>query len=685
MHAFPVSRMTNPLLSRDFEIPFDRIRTEHVVPAVREALARAAGELDALVDEPAPRTYENTVQRLDELVDRLDRVVGPVSHLVGVMSTPELREAYDAVLPEFSAFYAQLPLHEGLWRAVRAYAETDDARALRGVRARHLEKSLREFRRAGADLPPERKARVQEIRVELSQLHTRFSNNTLDATNAFELILTDEADLAGLPESARSRARAAAEAKGQSGWRFTLQVPSYAPFMQYSERRELRERMYTAYMNRASAGEHDNRPLLGRILELRRELTGILGYESFADYRLEESMVKSGRRALEFVTDLADRTQPYWEREVEQLTQHAHALGLEPLRAWDVAYVMEHLRRERFDFDEEALRPYFPMARVLDGMFELARRLFGIRVVERPIDAVWHDEVDYYEIRDEETGVHLGSFYADWFPRESKRGGAWMDSFITGGPRDDGFAPHLGLMVGNFSPPEAGQPALLTHREVETTFHEFGHLLHHCLSRVDVPARAGTNVSRDWVELPSQIMENWCWEREALDLFARHHETGESIPEELFRRMKAARTFMAANHQMRQLSFGTADLKLHLEYDPARDGDVVAYVQRVMERFAIRPEFARNHFIASFTHVFAGGYAAGYYSYLWSEVLDADAFTRFAEAGLFDRETGRAYVDAILSRGDSADPEDLFREFMGRDPDLDALLRRNLGEPVAAG
>jgi oligopeptidase A len=280
--------------------------------------------------------------------------------------------------------------------------------------------------------------------------------------------------------------------------------------------------------------------------------------------------------------------------------------------------------------------------------------------------------------------VHLGSFYADWFPRESKRGGAWMNSFVTGGPRGDGFAPHLGLMVGNFTQPEGDRPALLTHREVETTFHEFGHLLHHCLSRVEVAARAGTNVPRDWVELPSQIMENWCWEKDALDLFARHHESGEPIPDELFRKMKAARTFMSANHQMRQLSFGTVDLKLHIEYDPAADGDVVAYAQRIMEGFSIRPEFARNHFIASFTHVFAGGYAAGYYSYLWSEVLDADAFTRFQEAGLFDRATGRAYVEAILSRGDSADPDTLFREFMGRDPDLEALLRRNLGAAAAA-
>jgi oligopeptidase A len=672
--------MTNPLLSRDFNIPFDRIRTEHVVPAVRSALAEAAAELDALVQDEAPRTYHTTIERLDAMIERLDRVIGPVSHLVSVMNTRELREAYDAILPEFSAFYAQLPLNDGLWRAVREYAETAEAAALTGVRKRHLEKTVREFVRAGADLPAEQKQRVQEIRVELSQLHTAFSNNTLDATNAFELHLSDEAELAGLPDSARSRARAAAEAKDMPGWRFTLQLPSYVPFMQYSERGDLRERMYTAYMNRGAAGAHDNRPLLGRILELRRELARLLGYTDFADYRLDESMVTSGERALAFVTDLTDRTRPYWEREIDELVEYGHTLGLDPLQPWDVAFVMERLRQKRFDFDEEALRPYFPLESVLSGLFEITRRLFGIRVLERPLAAVWHPEVKYYEIRDEAEDVHLGSFYADWFPRESKRGGAWMDSFITGGPRTDGFAPHLGLMVGNFTPPEHERPALLTHREVETTFHEFGHLLHHCLSRVEVAARAGTKVPRDWVELPSQIMENWCWEKDALDLFARHHETGEPIPDELFRKMKAARTFMAANHQMRQLSFGVTDLKLHIQYDPTTDGDVVAYAQRVMEEFSIRPEFAHNHFIASFTHVFAGGYASGYYSYLWSEVLDADAFTRFQESGLFDRATGQAYVEAILSRGDSADPAELFREFMGREPDLGALLRRNLGE-----
>ncbi len=670
----------NPLLSREFRIPFDRIAPEHVGPAVRQALSDAEQELAQLIAQHEERTYDNTIQRLDDLLERLGRVVGPVSHLIGVENTPELRDAYNAVLPEFSAFYARLPLNEGLWRAVRSYAESAEAQSLGGVRRRHFEKTVREFLRAGADLPPETKKRVEAIRVELSQLHTDFSDNTLDATNAWELVVTDPADLAGLPETARVQARAAARARGQEGWRFTLQLPSYGPFMQYAENRELREQMYTAYTSRASGGEHDNRPLIGRILELRRELAALLGYRNYADYTLEENMAGSGDRALAFLTDLANRTRPHWEAEIRELLEFTRdALGLRELEPWDVAFAIERMRQARFDFDEEELRPFFSLDRVLEGMFEITRQLFGIVVEERPIAEVWHPETRFYEIRDEATGTHLASFYADWFPRESKRGGAWMDDLITGGPFGNEFAPHLGLMVGNFTPPTGDTPALLTHREVETTFHEFGHLLHHSLSRVDVAARAGTNVPRDWVELPSQIMENWAWERDALDLFARHWQTGEPIPDQLFAKMCATRTFMAAHAQMRQLSFGVTDLELHIHYDPERDGDVVEYAQRIYSQFQIRPEYARFHPFNTFTHVFAGGYAAGYYSYLWSEVLDADAFTRFQREGIFSRETGRAYVDAILSRGDSADAAELFREFMGRDPDADALLRRNLG------
>ena len=672
--------MINPLLSRDFPIPFSQIQAEHIEPAIREALHNAEQELEALIQLAEPRSYNNTIAALDALEERLDRVVGIAYHLTSVVTTPELREAFNKVLPEFSAFYAKLPLNEGLWQAVKAYAQSDDAQQLQGIHKRHLEKTVRAFIRAGADLGEEDKRKAEALSVELSQLQNTFSEHVLDATNAFELLIEDESELSGLPPSAREQARASAEAKGLGGYRFTLQMPSFFPFMQYADKRELRQQMYQAYVNRACEGELDNRPLIARILQLRREYANLLGYKDFADFRLEHDMVKSGAAALNFVHELRVKTEPYWQRDIEALRTFARdVLGLPALQAWDIAYVAEKLRKAKYDFDQEALRPYFPLEGVLSGLFEIAHKVFGVRISPRETPEVWHPQVRFYDIHDED-GQYLASFYADWFPRESKRSGAWMNSLITGGPRSEGsFAPHLGLMVGNFTPPQEGKPALLSHDEVETTFHEFGHLLHHCLSKVEVVPRAGTHVSRDWVELPSQLMENWTWERDALDMFAKHYESGEAIPEDLFRKMCAARTFLAANAQMRQLSFATVDLALHIDYHPERDGDVIAYAQKMMEPFSIEPTFAHNHFITGFTHVFSGGYAASYYSYKWSEVLDADAFTRFQREGIFNRQTGRDYVAAVLSRGDSAEPEQLFREFMGRDPDPEALLRRNLG------
>ncbi len=671
---------TNPLLSRELPIPFDRIAPEHVVPAIRQALAEAEMEIEALVADTAPRTYDSTIGRLEEIDERVSQVIRPVSHLNGVMSSPELRAQYETILPEFSAFFARLPLNAGLWRALRDYAETDDAKALRGIRRRHLEKTLRAFTRAGADLPREQRARVEAIKIEVSRLATEFSNHVLDSTNAWDLVLTDEADLAGLPESARAQARAAAAERGVEGWRFTLHQPSWGPFLQYADRRDLRERMWHAFMNRASGPPHDNRPIIARLLELRRELAGLLGYRDWADFVLEEAMAKTGERAVRFEADLAGRTRPYWEREWEALAAFARdELGMERLEPWDMAWATEKMRLARYDLDAEALRPYFAMDRVLEGLFEVARRLFGITVREAPGIPAWHPQVGTYEMLDEESGRVLGTFYTDWFPRESKRAGAWMNGLVVAGLRGGAWTPAVALIAGNMSPPEGGRPALLTHREVETVFHEFGHLLHHMLSAVEIPSLGGTHVPSDWVELPSQIMENWTWEREALDLFARHWETGEPIPQELFKKMTAARTFMAAHFQMRQLSFGTVDLDLHVAYDPASGEDPVERAKKVLGRFHHRPELADDHFITSFSHIFAGGYSAGYYSYLWSEVLDADAFTRFEREGLFNRETGRAFVRAILSRGDDTDPDELFREFMGRDPDPEALLRRNLG------
>ncbi len=676
--------MPNPLLFRNFLVPFDEINSEHVDTGIREALQEAEATLAELTAYTGQRTYANTIQALDDLTEKLTKTVTIAGHLMSVKNSPELRTAYTSVLPEFSAFFAKLPLEEKLGQALKTFAEMPEAKALTGIRKRHVEKTLQEFRRAGADLPPEKKAQVKAINVELSELQNKFSNNVLDATNAFELILTDEKDLSGLPESLRQQAKANAAAKGKEGYRFTLQMPFYQPFMQYADNRDLRQRMYAAYMNRATEGEFDNRDNMANILKLRCELAGLLGYKDFADYRLEPYMMKSGSAALKFEYDLEQTTLPYWHKEMDTLKVFAKdTLKIEKLEPWDMNYAVEKLRKAKYDFDDEVLRPYFSLENVLTGMFSIVHRLFGITVTERANKKVWHPEVKFYDIHDE-VGQYLGSFYADWFPRESKRAGAWMNRFITGKPNADGsFSPHLGLMCGNFTPPQADKPALLTHREVETTFHEFGHLLHHCLSKVEVAERAGTNVAWDFVELPSQIMENWTWEREALNLFARHYQTSEMIPEDLYQKMMAARTFMQANLQMRQLSFGTVDLSLHTSYTPEKDGDIITYGNRMMERFLLAPDFARNGFLASFTHIFAGGYAASYYSYKWSEVLEADAFSRFKREGIFNRKTGQDYMDSILSRGDSADPAELFKEFMGREPRVEALLERNLGKPPA--
>ncbi len=666
----------NPLLSRAFIIPFDQIRAEHIEAGIREALQQAEIRLQDLVYSDVCN-YETILGGLDELEERLGRSISISHHLLSTRNSPEMRSAYNAVLPEFSAFYAKLPLNTELWQAIKAYAATDEAQSLPGTRKRHLEKTMREFQRWGADLPAAEKARLEVVNVELNQLQARFSENVLDATNAFELVITDSADLSGLPESAVQAAQADAEARGQEGYRFTLQMPSFLPFIQYADNRELRKQLYQAYNDRAAGGDFDNRAIIVKLLSLRQELAGLLGFDSFADFKMQDRMVKSAARAHEFEEELYAKTLPYWQEEIAGLTSFARSLGIHDLEAWDVAYVTEKLRKARFDLDEEALRPYFPLALVLEGLFGICSRLFGLSIVQKDNPHVWHDDVVFYEVY--RSGVHIGSFYADFFPREDKRSGAWMNSFITGGPSADGFEPHLGLMCANFSKPQGDKPALLTHREVETTFHEFGHLLHHLLSNVDVRARAGTNVAWDWVELPSQILENWCWEREALDLFARHYQTGEPIPEALYQKLLASRTFMQANAQMRQLSFGTVDLKLHMDYQAEQDGDVVAYAQQVMSRFTIQPHFAQTNFIASFSHIFAGAYAAGYYSYKWSEVLEADAFSRFRQEGIFNEVTGRDFVDAVLSRGDSEDPAVLFREFMGRDPDVNALLERNLG------
>jgi len=660
--------MDNPLLEIRFEIPFDQIRTEHVRPAITELLGGARRDIDKIAVTAGTLTYANTLIAMERATERLDYAMTIVRHLEAVETSPELRAEFNAMQPEVSEFYSSIPLNEELWTSLKAFSGTAEAKELSGARRRFLVKTLDSFRRHGAELDLAGKKRLAEIAVELTNITTKFGENTLDATNAWELILNDEAQLAGLPPSAVAAARASAAQKGVEGFRFTLQAPSYLPLMTYLDDRGVREQAYRAFQSRASSGPFNNRDAVKRILELRREKAELLGYKNFADLVLEDRMAHTGERAIEFLTDLEQKSAPWFQKENERMEEF---VGHE-IEAWDSGYYAEKLRQALYDFDEEALRPYFPADRVVAGMFEIVERLYGIRVSERTDLPVWHPDVKVYRVCDAD-GTALGIFYADWFPRETKRGGAWMDAFITGEP-----IPHSGTICGNMTRPIGDQPALLTHREVETIFHEFGHLLHHTLSRVEVRSLAGTNVAWDFVELPSQIMENWCWERDALDLFARHWQTGDPIPEELYQKMVRARTFRGANGQMRQLGFSFCDLLLHVEYTPEKYGDVVEYAKGILQRFSSSRLPEGHASICAFTHLFSSpvGYGAGYYSYKWAEVLEADAFTRFRNEGVFSAAVGAEFRERILSQGDSKDTAELYRDFMGRDPDPNALLVR---------
>jgi oligopeptidase A len=658
--------MENPLLRIQLDVPFDQITAAHVKPAVEELLAQSRAAIDA-IGNAAP-TYDATLGALERATETLDWAMTVIGHLESVATTDDLRAVYNEVRPLASELWTSIPLNEGLYRALRAFAASDKAKELDPTRRRFLDKTLADFRRHGAELSPADKEKLQAVDLELTRITNTFAQNVLDATNAFELVLTDESRLAGLPESARAAARQSAAEKGVEGWRFTLQAPSTIPVLTYADDASLRETIYRASNTRAASGNLDNRPLISRILELRAAKAHLLGFRDFADLVLEDRMAKNGARARAFIDDLRARTLNAFQRENETLQKFAG----HPLQPWDVAYYAEKQRQALYDFDEEELRPYFPVDRVLSGLFRIVETLYGVQIKERRAPA-WDPEVRTYGLH-EADGALIASFYVDLYPRENKRGGAWMNGLYSqawgAGERQ------VGLFCANVSPPVGGQPALLTHREVETLFHEFGHLMHHSLSRVPVRSLAGTNVAWDFVELPSQIMENWCWEREALDIFARHFETGAAIPDDLFNKMVRARTYRAANQQMRQLGFATVDLRLHTEW---KDGDVIAFARDVLsEHTAVRlpDDYAM---ICGFTHLFASpvGYAAGYYSYKWAEVLDADAFTRFAREGVVNPAVGGAFRHSILEKGDSADPDALFEGFMGRPPSLDALLARN--------
>jgi len=682
----------HPFLDAAFLPAWSTLQAEDIVPDITLAVTRAEAAIAAIAKSDLTQlTYTSTFLALERATEELNVAWAKVGHLQAVADAAPLREAYNAMLPKVSAFYAGIPLNEALWQRLRTFAETPEARALMGVHRRLVDETLADFRQAGADLPAQPRARLEAIQAELAQLTQRYAENVLDATNAWQLVVEDERCLAGLPPHAIAAARRNAAAKNlgtedSPRWRFTLHMPSQEPFMTYLEDTDLRREMWTAAAAVGSHTPHDNTELVARILALRAEKAAVLGQEHFADLVLGRRMAKTGARALAFLEDFKKRGEVAFARENRELEEfkarQMHAKSVAPLAPWELAFWSERLRRERYAFDEEILRPYFPVERVIAGLFELVQRIFGLHVQERSAGEVetWHPEVKFYEMYDG-RGRHLGSFYADWHPRESKRGGAWMGYLITGGPTPQGGrSPHLGYICGNLTPPSADRPALLTHREVETVFHEFGHLLHHLLGEVEIKSLNGVNVAWDFVELPSQIMENWCWERASLDLLARHHETGATIPEEIFQKMTAAKKFRAACATMRQVAFAKMDLLLHMRAGGwPKEADLESTARALVAECLVPTVPPAPTILKRFNHLFSDpvGYAAGYYSYKWAEVLDADAFSRFKKEGLFNAQVGHEFVDKILSRGNSADPLELFRAFMGRDPDVAALLERS--------
>ena len=675
--------MDNPLLNFETLPRFSAIEPQHVVPAIESVLAANRDAIARLLETNDELTWDTLVQPLEDLADRLARVWSPVSHMNSVVNSPALREAYNTCLPLLSEYATELGQNEALYQAYRSIAERDDFMALHHAQRKIVENALRDFRLSGVALDRERKARYKAIIQELSTLSAKFEQNLLDATHAWSKLITERGLLGGLPESALAQARQAAQRKGEEGWLFTLEFPSFNAVMSYADNRDLRREIYEAYVTRASdtgphAGRWDNTPLMERILALRHEEARLLGFSNFAERSLATKMASQTRQVMDFLHDLAQRTREHAHAELEELCTYARQQhGHDEMEAWDVAYFSEKLRQHRFTLTQEELKPYFPEDKVLEGLFAVVRRLFGLEVRRVEGVDVWHEDVRFYEIRDG-RGEARGSFYLDLYARADKRGGAWMDECIVRRRTARGLQLPVAYLTCNFTPPLGDDPALLTHDEVVTLFHEFGHGLHHMLTQVDYAGVAGIQgVAWDAVELPSQFMENWCWEREAIGLFSGHYQTGEPLPGDKFDSLLAMRNFQAGMKMVRQLEFAIFDFRLHLEYDPARGARIHELLEEVRRQVAVIHPPPFNRFPHSFAHIFAGGYSAGYYSYKWAEVLSSDAFSLFEEKGIFDAETGMRFLQAILEQGGSRDPLELFVEFRGREPQIDALLRHS--------
>ena len=673
--------MANPLLETSDLPQFSKIKPEHIQPAVEQLIQECRKTTEQVLNQPN-FSWENFCQPLAEVNEHLSRAWSPVSHLNAVKNSPELREVYQACLPLLAEYGTWVGQHQGLYNAYLQLKNSAEFANYSQAQKKAIENSLRDFELSGISLPPEQQKRYGEIVTRLSELNSQFSNNVLDATMGWEKIVTDENQLKGLPESALQAAKQSAQNKGVEGYRFTLEIPSYLPVMTYCENRQLREEMYRAFVTRASeqgpnAGKWDNSAVMEEILTLRVELAKLLGFEHYTDLSLATKMAENPQQVFDFLENLAVRCKPQGEKELAELEEFCKTTeNVTALEPWDITFYSEKQKQAQYSIKDEELRPYFPEDRVLSGLFELIKRIFNIRAVERFGVDTWHKDVRFFDLIDETDEVR-GSFYLDLYAREHKRGGAWMDDCIGRKRKADGsLQKPVAYLTCNFNAPIGDQPALFTHDEVTTLFHEFGHGIHHMLTQIDIGEVAGINgVPWDAVELPSQFLENWCWEEQALAFISGHYQTGEPLPKEKLTQLLKAKNFQAAMFVLRQLEFGLFDFRLHHNYQPNKADQILDQLKSVKQQVAVIKgvEWARTPH--SFSHIFAGGYAAGYYSYLWAEVLSADAYSRFEEEGIFNPTTGKSFLDEILTRGGSEEPMTLFERFRGRKPTLDALLR----------
>ncbi|CAD5249988.1 oligopeptidase A [Alteromonas sp. 38] len=674
--------MTTPAIELVDGLPlFSSIKPAQIKPAIEKAIAKCKLEIDEVVASK-DYSYANLVLRLEEVDDNLSKMWSPVSHMNSVVSSDELREAHDACLPLLSEYGTWVGQHEGLYNAYVAIKASDEYANLDEQRQKVIDNAIRDFTLSGVALPSGKKKRYADIQAKLSELSSTFSNNVMDATMGWSKHVTDEAILSGMPESARDAAAQAAHQKDLQGWLFTLDIPSYLPVMLYADNAALREEMYRAYATKASdqgpnAGKWDNTGIIQQTLALRSEIAQLLGFSSYSERSLATKMAESTGQVTGFLRDLAAKSKPQAEKELEEVRAYAKDThGVTELNAWDLPFYSEKLKQEKYTISDEMLRPYFPEDKVLSGLFEVVHRLYGLKIIEQPGIDTWHKDVRYFTITDSADALR-GSFYLDLYARAKKRGGAWMDECRVRREKLDGeLQLPVAYLTCNFNAPVGDKPALFTHDEVVTLFHEFGHGIHHMLTKMSVAGVSGINgVPWDAVELPSQFLENWCWEEDALNFISGHFETGAPLPADLLDRMLAARDYQAAMQMVRQLEFSLFDFLLHSE--SGDKVDVQAILNSVRDEVAVNTPPAFNRFQHSFGHIFAGGYAAGYYSYKWAEVLSADAYSKFEEDGIFNRDTGKAFLENILEMGGSRAPMDLFVAFRGREPNVDALLRHS--------